>query len=394
MERKKKNLMIESSLEYCRKSASLTARSCRLRPTGHTRHARTYNDILTAAVITYQLESFASRLSRSHSFYDTSRKTFVRYTHARKMGTSFDAVAQRDAQDAKMAFLDHFTRAKEDIVSFVDSRLGWKQAGKFLGYLSGSFNISIVVQNGETDERALIRFLIPGKVYKPWLEQKVKNEVMVLKYISCHTDIPIPKVHHWGLTEESPCHMGPFIIEEFMEGEDLGELLREPSDNDEDLLSLDPDIDNTKLDFVYEQIASFQLQLSRLEFPDIGAISMDGKTGEGTVTGTPLTYDMNEVVGFASFPARSFTATKPFTKASDYFLDRARCMQINLETHRNIGNNLEVILRLYRLQMQNRLLIRVLASMLNITTLILYGLYATLFSISLNNYYKSFSITS
>ncbi|KAG9249385.1 uncharacterized protein F5Z01DRAFT_631806 [Emericellopsis atlantica] len=253
------------------------------------------------------------------------------------MGTSFDAIAQRNAQDAKMAFLDQFTRAKEDIVSFVDSRLGWKQAGKFLGYFIGSFNISIAVQNGETGERALIRFPIPGKVYKSWLEQKVKNEVMVLKYISRHTDIPIPQVHHWGLTEESPCHMGPFIIEEFMEGEDLGELLRKPSDINEDLLVLNPGINNAKLDFVYEQIAGFQLQLSRLEFPRIGAISMDSETGEGKVTGPPLTYDMNEVVGFAGFPAESYTATEPFSRAGDYFSDRARCMQVNLETHRNIG---------------------------------------------------------
>jgi hypothetical protein len=50
---------------------------------------------------------------------------------------------------------------------------------------------------------------MPGKVYKSWLEQKVKNEVMVLKYISRHTEVPIPQVHHWGLTEESPCHLGP-----------------------------------------------------------------------------------------------------------------------------------------------------------------------------------------
>ena len=47
---------------------------------------------------------------------------------------------------------------------------------------------------------------------------------------------------------------------------------------------------------------------------------------------------MNEVVGFAGFPADDFTTTTaPFGRASDYFLERARCLMINPETHRNIG---------------------------------------------------------
>ncbi len=182
------------------------------------------------------------------------------------MGTPFDFITEKNAQDAKKAFLDKFTRAKDDIVSFVDNRLSWNRAGDFFGYFCGSFNLSIAVRNGKTCERALIRFPIPGKVYGPWLEQKVENEAMVLKYLLQHTTIPVPRVHHWGLTKDSPQYLGPFIIEEFMEGEDLGDLLRKPTDNEVDLLTLDPDIDDAKLDFVYEQIAGFQLQLSRLKF--------------------------------------------------------------------------------------------------------------------------------
>jgi hypothetical protein len=75
-----------------------------------------------------------------------------------------------------------------------------------------------------------------------------------------------------------------------MEGEDLGELLRKPSDNDEDLLLLNPVINDAKVYFVYKQIAGFQLELSRMEFPRIGAISVDSETGEGRVSGPPLPY--------------------------------------------------------------------------------------------------------
>ncbi|KAH8763819.1 phosphotransferase enzyme family protein, partial [Diaporthe sp. PMI_573] len=79
------------------------------------------------------------------------------------------------------------------------------------------------------------------------------------------------------------------------------------------------------------------LQISLLEFPRIGAISKDTESGDWTVTRLLLTYDMNEVVAFASFPADHFTSTAPFGCASNYFSERAQCLQRNLETHCNIG---------------------------------------------------------
>jgi hypothetical protein len=80
---------------------------------------------------------------------------------------------------------------------FVNCRLGWNTTGTFLNYLIGSFKLSIVVRNVKTHECALIRFPIPGKVYGPWLEQKVKNEVITMKYLSQHTTVPIIRVYHW-----------------------------------------------------------------------------------------------------------------------------------------------------------------------------------------------------
>ncbi|TAQ88810.1 hypothetical protein B7494_g2867 [Chlorociboria aeruginascens] len=157
--------------------------------------------------------------------------------------------------------------------------------------------------------RVLIRFPLPGKVYEPWRVKKVKNEVMIMNYLSEYTSIPVPRVYHWGLTGESPQQLGPFMIEEFMQGENLGDILRNPTRNEPDPAILDPDIDEAMLDIVYEQIAGFMLELSRLEFPRIGAISQDTVSGEWTVAEPPLAYDMNEV---------------PFASSSDYFAAHAR----------------------------------------------------------------------
>jgi hypothetical protein len=121
---------------------------------------------------------------------------------------------------------------------------------------------------------------------------------------------------------------------EFMEGENLGDILKKPTSNEADLAILDPDINEAKLNGIFEQLASLMLELSRLEFPRIGAISKDAVSGEWTVDEPPLTYDMNEVVSFAGFPAEHFTTMPVFDRSSNYFTARAQCLQIHLETQR------------------------------------------------------------
>ena len=59
----------------------------------------------------------------------------------------------------------------------------------------------------------------------------------------------------WGLTEESPQHLGPFIIMDYVDGTRLSTLLKQPTENDQEDIFLNPDIDDTTLDIVYDQIA-------------------------------------------------------------------------------------------------------------------------------------------
>lgn len=122
----------------------------------------------------------------------------------------------------------------------------------------------------------------------------------------------------------------------FMDGENLGDVLKKPTPNEADLAILNPDIDEAKLDGIFEQLARFMLELSRLEFSRIEAISKDAVSGEWTVTESPLTYDMNEVVSFAGFPAEHFTIMPMFDRSSIYFAARAQCLQIHLETQHNL----------------------------------------------------------
>lgn len=169
--------------------------------------------------------------------------------------------------------------------------------------------------------------------------EKVTNEVMIMEFLREQTTIPVPLVRCWGLTSESPQNLGPFIIMDFIEGQDLSDFLQQPTQSKEEVIMLDPDINEIRLDFIYDQIADFLLQISRLEFSRIGAISKDTVSNRWTVLGRPLTYDMNEVVTLAGYPAAQFDLTAPFDRASDYFAARAQDFRTHVETQRNIAGD-------------------------------------------------------
>ncbi|EXK77770.1 hypothetical protein FOQG_17539 [Fusarium oxysporum f. sp. raphani 54005] len=251
----------------------------------------------------------------------------------------YDFIAQQDIRDDRLAFARKLIDATDAIVLFIDEELGWNGTAKHVEFFKGSFNFSLRVKRGESGEHVVIRFPVPGNIYGPWRDEKVKNEVMAMKFIREHTSIPVPIVRHWGVTEKSPQQLGPFIIMDFIEGDDLSDLLQQPTENEEDAIVLDPNIDDEKLDFIYDQIAGFMLELSRLSFSRIGAISQDATSGQWAVNGRPLTYDMNEVVTLGDYPADQFATMSSFDRASDFFLGRAQSFQTHLEAQRNVAGD-------------------------------------------------------
>ncbi|KAK2807976.1 hypothetical protein FQN49_008755, partial [Arthroderma sp. PD_2] len=118
---------------------------------------------------------------------------------------------------------------------------------------AGGFNVSfkMVFANGGA---ALIRFPKPGVTMFP--EEKVRNEVAVMRYLQRHTSIPVPFILHWGSKEQSPLSLGPFIIMEYIDhAMDLGAALNTPGLKLADQPILDPNIDQGKLEMIYGQLA-------------------------------------------------------------------------------------------------------------------------------------------
>ncbi|KIW79542.1 hypothetical protein Z517_06154 [Fonsecaea pedrosoi CBS 271.37] len=250
--------------------------------------------------------------------------------------TYFDEIAETDGDDKCRAWLRRILDSKQDLVDFAGRCLKRGGNGAYVGFLKGSFNFSFRVSFRDGQD-VIIRFPKPG--HTAFREEKVTNEFRVMEYLRQNTTIPVPCVHRWGLTKESPRQLGPFIIMDLIDGTLLSTMLKQPDTPD---LVLDPNVDNALLDKVYRQIAGFLLQLSELRFSKIGAISKEDHTSNTWhVVARPLTYDMNELATVAGYPGDQFP-TEPFDRTSDYLTSVAKEHMTHLWIQRNIADNPEI----------------------------------------------------
>lgn len=252
--------------------------------------------------------------------------------------TYFDELEETNGDEECKAWLSRAFDSRAELETFIAGRREGGGNGKYIGFLKGSFNISFRYSFGDGRPDVIIRFPKPGHTATAYRDEKVVNEVQIMEYLRQNTDIPIPRVHSWGLIAESPQHLGPFIIMDFVDGTLLSTILKQP--NQENMV-LDPNIDNATLDRIYYQIAYYMFQLSQLTFARIGAISKDHASSSWHVAGRPLTYNMNELATVAGYPDDQFP-TAPFDRASDYLQSVANEHLVHLWTQRNLADDPEI----------------------------------------------------
>jgi hypothetical protein len=86
---------------------------------------------------------------------------------------------------------------------------------------------------------------------------KVSREVAAMYHVKSHTTIPVPAVHHWGLSKDNPLGLGAFIIMDFIPDMPIRDMLTDDTDPDHKILK--SDIPDEKLRILYRQIANFHL---------------------------------------------------------------------------------------------------------------------------------------
>lgn len=196
--------------------------------------------------------------------------------------------------------------------------------------VAGAFNACLEMKFA--DGSAIIRFPQPGNSSFP--EDKLRNEVAIMRYIAEKTAIPVPFVLHYGMTDEGPAGMGPFILMDYIRhANNMTDELNTPSFKKEDRPILNPHIPEAKLRLAYGQMADILLQLSRSSFSQIGSIE-ELEDGNWSVTKRPLTFNMNELVSVGNFPPSKLPNTV-FQTSSSYFAALADMNFIHLSTQRN-----------------------------------------------------------
>lgn len=204
-------------------------------------------------------------------------------------------------------------------------------AKELLNPTAGAFNVCLQMKFGDGGS-AIIRFPQPGNIR--FLEEKLRKEVAVMRYVAEYTSIPVPFVLHYGMADESPAGMGPFILMDYIgHARNLTAELNTPGFKREDRPILNPQIPEAKLRFAYSQMADVLLQLSRPSFAQIGSLE-ELEDGSWSVTDRPLTFNMNELVSVGNFPPSKLPSTV-FRSSSSYFSALADLNIDHLSTQRN-----------------------------------------------------------
>ncbi|KAJ5936990.1 phosphotransferase family protein [Penicillium verhagenii] len=134
----------------------------------------------------------------------------------------------------------------------------------------GSYNISLRLKDEHV--ASIIRLSQPGAVFFP--EEKVINEVAVMRFLIDKTPIPIPFIQLSGTKKESPLELSPFIIMDYIEHDTkMYDALNTPRCPIEERGILNPTIDQDRLEVLYGQLAGILLQLSAPSLPRIGSLN-------------------------------------------------------------------------------------------------------------------------
>ncbi|ESZ89981.1 phosphotransferase enzyme family protein [Sclerotinia borealis F-4128] len=195
---------------------------------------------------------------------------------------------------------------------------------------NGAYNVCYRVRY-EDGFHAIVRFSALGKtVYRT---EKVENEAIVLQYLHQHTNVPVPQVLGWGT-----CWVGPYTVEELIEGDLISVALKDPTQ--EGRPNLNPKISDRALKVAYRAMANIVLELSKPEFTRIGCLV---KTGEEFDIGRrPLSIRLSELSISANLAPEHLTQST-FASSTEYFdlLAEQHLSQLRYQRNDVVENELD-----------------------------------------------------
>ncbi|ATY65984.1 kinase-like domain [Cordyceps militaris] len=220
----------------------------------------------------------------------------------------YDAVLYAEGSDQ---YRDWDDSLKEEhmhaLEEFVTAHITDRGPARFVqgGISNGSYNRVFRFSFDDGGSDIALKSPKPGHSAGTIAAEKVANEAAWLEFFKEKTTIPVPRVYSCG-TE--PGHLSPlklpYILMDWVLGDNLRDFLR----------SAPPE---KLLPTIYQQIASFYLELYRVPFNGIGSVVRNKTTGQWSLR-RPLTIDMHQLVlGVSNYPTNDWP-TRGFTNAKGY----------------------------------------------------------------------------
>ncbi|KAK1710688.1 phosphotransferase [Colletotrichum lupini] len=156
---------------------------------------------------------------------------------------------------------------------------------------------------GSPSAKILVRVPFPSQGI--FHEENLAMEVATARYLAQHTQLPIPKVYHYGVDPRPG--IGPFLMMEDLGSKELETMSRSLSTPHSNPAVLDPNMPEGKLKSLYRKMAECVLQLAQPSFPCIGAL-VETSPGSGSqrITGRPITLNMINMVQLSNVPKSIF----------------------------------------------------------------------------------------
>ncbi|KAJ5646083.1 phosphotransferase family protein [Penicillium lividum] len=168
----------------------------------------------------------------------------------------------------------------------------------------------------DTGSDAVIRFSLPDVDASP--EERLRNEVAVMRYIHDETSMPVPFIFQWGTQEKSLDALGPVMVMEYMDHDrTMSDVSRNPRFPDH--FHFPPILDNNVqievLERMYRHLADITLQLYMNSFLCVGSLDhVDDFTWEATKR--PLSLQINDMALNSNLPESQLPSTIFYTASS------------------------------------------------------------------------------
>ncbi|KAL5357110.1 hypothetical protein BJX96DRAFT_162862 [Aspergillus floccosus] len=172
----------------------------------------------------------------------------------------------------------------------------------------------------------LIRFTFSGR--SSFIDEKVQNEAVAMKFVALNTPIPIPRVITYGTAADNPTGLGPFIIMTWVEGRKMSDVLWNTRGRS---------VEETraKREILYGQMADILLELWNLNFDRIGSLVQTEITRTFSANRRPSSQGISELSRVWDL-SDHIEPSRIYHSAVEYIYSLLELQSIRLERQRTI----------------------------------------------------------